>query len=250
MNQREYKRMFGVEDRHWWYVGLHELILETFAGEKGEAPLAILDAGCGTGRLCQLLQRFGTVEGCDASPQALSFSRLRGIDGLFQADLNEADLGTNRYDVITSIDVLYHKAIKDEGEVLARFFRALKPGGLLILNLVAFEFLRSTHDIAVHTRKRYTRDSLLPIIAGQGFAIERATYRLGFLFIPIAIYRLIKKLLPHPPQAEEVDSDVSLPPAAVNAMLLQFVRAENRFLCSCSLPFGTSLYILARKPKS
>ena len=50
-----------------------------------------------------------------------------------------------------------HQAIRDDAPVLATLNRALKPGGALILNLVAFEFLRSPHDLAVHTRERYTR---------------------------------------------------------------------------------------------
>lgn len=248
MNEREYERMFRVEDRHWWYAGLHELILDSVAGEKGDGPLAILDAGCGTGRLCQLLQPFGMVAGCDASSQALAFSRSRGLGGLFHADLNQVDLGEKRYDVITSIDVLYHQAIIEEKEIIGRLYRALKPGGLLILNLVAFEFLRSTHDIAVHTRKRYTLGELLPVLTGQGFSIEKATYRLGFLFFPIAFYRLAKKLLSRPSQREQVDSDVYLPPSVINSLLLQLVRAENRFLRNYRLPFGTSVYVAARRP--
>jgi SAM-dependent methyltransferase len=250
MNEREYERMFQVEDRHWWYAGLHELILETVVREKGAEPLALLDAGCGTGRLCQLLQPFGRVEGCDASPQALAFSRSRGMNGLFQADLNHADLGESRYDVITSIDVLYHRAVQDEAQIIGRFYRALKPGGLLILNLVAFEFLRSTHDIAVHTRRRYTLGGVLQLLRGEGFAIEQATYRLGFLFFPIAIYRLAKKFFSHGAQAEQVDSDVYLPPPVVNALLLWLIRMENRFLRDCRLPFGTSVYAVVRRPKT
>ena len=77
MNQREYRRMFEVEDRHWWYVGLHELILAQvgrIAASAGE-PLRILDAGCGTGRLMELLASAGSVEGCDISPDAVAFCR-------------------------------------------------------------------------------------------------------------------------------------------------------------------------------
>lgn len=248
MNEREYERMFRVEDRHWWYAGLHELIMATVAAERAEEPLAILDAGCGTGRLCQLLQQFGHVTGCDASKQALELSRSRGLTELFHADLNDAVLGESCYDVITSIDVLYHQAIGDEEAVIANFHQALKPGGLLVLNLVAFEFLRSTHDIAVHTRRRYRVADLVPLLQRQGFVVEKASYRLAFLFAPIALYRLVKRFLPHSSQSEQVDSDVYLPPAGINSLLLQLVRAENRLLRHCALPFGTSVYIIARRP--
>jgi SAM-dependent methyltransferase len=249
MNEREYERMFRVEDSHWWYVSLHELILDRVTEEvRSGRTLRLLDAGCGTGRLCSLLEKFGQVEGCDLSQQAIAYSRERGLTAVFCADLNGADLGEERYDVITSIDVLYHRAVADDAAILAKFYRALKPGGLLILNLVAHEFLRSTHDIAVHTRKRYTRKELLPILAEEGFAVERATYRPGFLFIPIACYRLTKRLLPYQREAALVESDVRLPSPLFNRLLLFLARAENHFLRRHSSPFGSSLFITARRP--
>lgn len=248
MNEREYDIMYAVEDRHWWYAALHDLVLRFVARENAaRGELAILDAGCGTGRLCQLLTRFGQVEGCDISEQALDYCRRRAIT-VFPADLSQADLGDERYDVITSMDVLYHQAIVDELPVLSSFYRALKPGGLLILNLVAHEFLRSTHDIAVHTRRRYTRADLLPLLAQAGFAVERASYRLTFLFLPIAAYRLGRRLFSPGAAPEEVLSDVHLPPRAVNGVLRRLTLAENRLIERHDLPFGTSLFAVARKP--
>ena len=50
MEPSEYKMMFEVEDRHWWYVGMQRLTLRLLHQVYGEvANLAILDAGCGTG---------------------------------------------------------------------------------------------------------------------------------------------------------------------------------------------------------
>lgn len=249
MNEREYALMFSVEEEHWWFVALHELVVRYVAREaERHGALTILDAGCGTGRLCQLLQPFGWVCGCDVAEPALAFCRQRGIE-VFAADLNTADLGESRFDAITSIDVLYHQAIRDDAPVLAALFRALKPGGMLILNLVAFEFLRSTHDLAVHTRERYTRATLLDRLATAGFSGEIASYRLTMLFPIIALIRLGKRLLHHDHIAtDEVTSDVRLPPRLLNRLLLGVLRLENRLIGRVSLPFGTSLFVVARKP--
>jgi SAM-dependent methyltransferase len=247
MNEREYDIMYTAEESHWWYLALHEFITGFVAVEASRGRLDILDAGCGTGRLCQLMEPYGRVTGCDFSDRAIALCRKRGLERVFRADLNTADLGTEQYHVITSIDVLYHRAIGDDAPVLASFYRALKPGGLLILNLVAYEFLRSTHDVAVHTRKRYTMGELLPVLTAAGFTVERATYRLGLLFPPIFLMRLVKRLLPSPPDERLVDSDVSLPHPLLNRLLLAGMRAENRFLRNFSLPCGTSLFVVARK---
>lgn len=248
MEHAEYDKMSAVEDAHWWYVGLHELILHFTANERARrGSLAILDAGCGTGRLCQLMSGLGNVTGCDVSDRALELSAKRGVK-TFPADLNALDVPERSYDVVTSIDVLYHKWIPDDRAVLARFYRALKPGGLLILNLPAYGFLLSTHDTAIHTRERYTRNGAAAKLEAAGFSVEKATYRVSPLFPLIAAYRLIQKLR-DPKGEDEAGSDVWMPGRTVNGFFLGLIRLENFFIRNgAGMPFGTSLFILARKP--
>lgn len=251
MNLIEYSRMFEAEEHHWWYVGLHELILATVKQESqrlGRA-LKIFDAGCGTGRLCQLLKEQGhEVSGCDVSDEALRLCRLRGVDAVYQADLNKIELEAEDFDVITSIDVLYHADISNDVNVMKRLHNALKPGGLLILNLVAYEFLRSTHDIAVHTRERYTKKSLSRRIIKAGFAVESIRYRVSLIFPFIATYRLLARYLyRHKSNYSEVDSDVTMPNAGINRLLLQQLRLENRALNFFPFPLGNSIFARARR---
>lgn len=251
MNRIEYARMYEAEDRHWWYVGLHKLILETIQRESRRLgrPLDIFDAGCGTGRLCQLMSLQGhRVAGCDASEEALRLCRLRGIDTMAMADLNSIELEPAQYDVITSIDVLYHTGVTDDVAVMRRLRSGLKPGGMLILNLVALEFLRSTHDIAVHTRERYTRKGLCERLAAAGFDVSLASYRVGTLFPFIAVYRLWARYFRrHQVEANKVDSDVNLPNPLLNVLLLKMIELENRMLNIFSMPFGSSLFVVARR---
>lgn len=251
MNQIEYTRMYAAEDRHWWYVGLHKLILETIQKESLSLgrPLDIFDAGCGTGRLCQLLKLQGhLVEGCDGAEEALRLCRLRGIDTMAMADLNTLEIEAGSYDVITSIDVLYHADVVDDSAVMRRLRSGLRPGGMLILNLVAHEFLRSTHDIAVHTRERYTRATLCRRVQESGFEISFATYRVSILFPFIALYRLWSRLaLCRGADPGEVASDVSSPHPLLNALLLKSIELENALFRVTALPFGSSLFVVARK---
>jgi SAM-dependent methyltransferase len=248
VNLREYRQMFDVEETHWWYATLHDLVLRVVARERREErPLKILDAGCGTGRLCSLLATLGEVTGCDSSDEALAFCRERRLPDLFRADLNHADLGESRYDVITAIDVLYHRDIVDDRAVVARLHRALRPGGLLVVNLVAFELLRSSHDLAVQTRKRYTRRDVRELLAGNGFRVELVTCRLALLFLPIAALRLVRRLTRAGRDPAEVLSDVTAPPPLLNRLLRTLTLLENRVVLSLPLPLGTSVFALARK---
>lgn len=249
MNAAEYQRMFVVEDRHWWYVALHELILSWVAAEaEAKGPLQIFDAGCGTGRLAQLLAPYGEISGCDTSPLAIAFCRRRGLSAMTQASLQDVTLPIDHYDVITCIDVLYHRGIDDDGAVLEKLRSALKPGGLLLIHLVAGPALYSSHDVAVHSRERYTRTLLQERLERAGLAIERLTYRLSTLFPLIAAWRRLRRReVSDASQAEEVVSDVALPPALINTALLSLIRLENRLLRHLNLPCGSSLFAVCRR---
>lgn len=251
MNPGEYTRMYEVEDHHWWYAGLHRLILKTIRREtlRLGRPLTIFDAGCGTGRLCQLMTSSGhTTGGCDASEEALRLCRTRGVAGVFQADLNTLELEREAFDAITSIDVLYHSGIVDDVAVLRRLWHGLRPGGMLVLNLVAHEFLRSTHDIAVHTRERYTSATLRERLHAAGFEIEFISYRVSALFPLIALFRLMARLHHRPDAApHDVVSDTARINPVINFLLLGILAMENSFLDYSPLPIGSSLFAIARK---
>ena len=250
MNDIEYERMYRAEEHHWWYVALHDLIIRCVRREAHRrGPRAILDAGCGTGRLMELMAPFGSVTGCDRSPLALRFCRQRGFESTFSADLNNADLGASRYDLITSIDVLYHKAVQDELAILTRFRNALKPDGCLILNLVAFESLRSTHDIAVHTRRRYRRSEVMQLVLSAGFQVELLSYRPCLPFPAVATYRALRRITTDTSKPERVASDVGLPNPLLNRIMLSTCRTENALVFhGMRLPFGTSVFAVARRP--
>lgn len=250
MNPIEYTRMYQSEDSHWWYVGLHELVLERVERESRRLnrPLRILDAGCGTGRLCELMSAYGQVEGIDASENAIRYCVKRGVNAKL-ADLNELAPEDGAYDVITSIDVLYHAGIRDDVAVLKNLHSALRPGGILILNLVAFEFLRSSHDAAVHTRERYTLPILRHRLAASGFTEIFASYRVSIIFPLIAIYRLLQRFiyLRHSCCGQEVDSDLFIPPSSINSMLLSLIRAENSVMSILRFPLGSSIFAVASR---
>ena len=197
MRRSEYLAMYRVEDDHWWYRTLHELVLGYVPANRS---LRVLDAGCGTGRLLELLRPHGRAEGCDASLLALHFCRKRGVDAA-RLDLNTDCLEPCGYDLITSIDVLYHRAVRDDVSVLRKLHAALKPEGRLILQVPAYEWLRSNHDEAVHTGRRYTRKEVEAMVKACGFVVEKSTYRVALLFVPIAAVRLLQKLTTHPDRA-------------------------------------------------
>lgn len=98
-----------------------------------------LDVGCGTGSFTRLLaDRAARVDAIDLSPGMIEVARKRSegrSNVSFEvADLLDAPLEPERYDVIASLATLHHVPLEP---ALTRFAEALRPGGtLLVLDLL------------------------------------------------------------------------------------------------------------------
>lgn len=75
MEKSEYLRMYKLESNFWWYKVLNELVDSTIGCYKPEGPINILDAGCGTGRMMEINQKYGTVTGIDYSEDAVTYAK-------------------------------------------------------------------------------------------------------------------------------------------------------------------------------
>jgi SAM-dependent methyltransferase len=248
MESHEYTLMYECETHLWWYRGLHELLVALLSRLPGSAAggLEIFDAGCGTGRTAEVLAPFGRVTGIDYAPEAIDYCRRRGLTGLEQGDLNTWPFPNGRYDLIVSLDVLSVRGITDDLAVLDRMYRALKPGGRLILNLPAFPAIYRQHDRAVANVRRYRRSMIRPILGRFGFVVDYAGYRLPMLFV-IIVAQKIGQALMRP--ASTTVSDVKMPAPWINSLFLALHRLENLGIrAGLRYPLGSSLLLICRKP--
>jgi SAM-dependent methyltransferase len=103
----------------------------------GYAPVSILDAGCGTGRVAIELSRRGyDVMGVDLDQAMLEEARTKAPDLTWlQGDLAdpELDLGGRTFDLIVMAgNVLIFVTPGTEGAVMRNVARWLRPGGHLV----------------------------------------------------------------------------------------------------------------------
>jgi SAM-dependent methyltransferase len=245
---QEYRRMAAVEQDHWWYRALHELVLAAIRRRSPATDLRIVDAGCGTGGLMLFLGARGyrQVQGFDLSEHAVDRCRAAGLtvgqDSLANIGARH---GAGMVDVVVSNDVLYFLTPEQQGRFLEGCHAVLGPSGLLIMNLPALAAFRGIHDVSVGIGRRFSRPAVRQLLQANGFDPERETYW-PFLLSPlIFLVRLGQRIRLRLQAGVAVRSDVSLPPRALNALLYRLVRFENRRLSR--KPWGSSLFVVARR---
>ena len=162
------------------------------------ADCAALDVGCGGGLLSEAMAACGAkVTGIDLSAAALAVAREHADGGSLAVDYLEttveshADTVSERYDVVTCMEMLEH--VPDPTSVLLASARCLRPGGYLfastlnrtpksfLLGIVTAEYVlgllpKGTHRYASFIRpsemRRWGRSANLQMCSAAGLAYD------------------------------------------------------------------------------
>jgi SAM-dependent methyltransferase len=212
----------------------------------------VLDAGCGTGENLRFLRELldpAYLGGFDVSEEALALARIKapGAD-LYTGDVCDPGVRTETLDLVVSCDVIYVPGAKRAMPGLRRLVAHLRPGGLLVLNLPAYRWLYSRHDVAVHSSERYTAGEVQGLLRALGLEVEILSYRLCLLFPLVLASRLPGKLRARPGDPTARSDLHRVPSEAVSRALLAVLRLENALIArGVRLPFGSSIFAVGRK---
>jgi SAM-dependent methyltransferase len=243
MERREYERLAAVEERGWWFRGLHANLIRAWQRRtKNNAGVILLDAGCGTGGLLTRLgqaapssQRFGL----EYDPGAAETARDKSGAILIVGSILAPPLAARSCDAIFSADVLCHRGV-EPAEALAALAPCLKPRGLLLLNLPAYRWLFSGHDLAVDNVRRFGGGEIRALLRDAGFVEIRIGYWNSLLFPLMVAQRLIHR---------DAKSDVELLPPLIERLFGAVLHCELALgACGLRLPFGGSILATAVKP--
>lgn len=257
MEAEEYALMDAVEDRMWWYRALHAMVLRALAHAPAPPGLPLLDAGCGTGgllrRLAQAMAEGALparpLAGFDIAEAAIVRARAKVPQArLLLASANDLPFADASIGAAVSIDVLCHRAV-NEPRALAELRRALAPGGVLVLNMPAHQWLYSAHDRRVHTRERYSRTLLRARLEAAGFRVAELLHWNSLLFPLLVVQRKLLTRSGEGEAAPQDRSDVAAFSPPIEA-IFRGVTAAERWLIGRGLrfPVGGSILAVAVKP--
>ncbi len=181
------------------------------------------------------------VVSLDLSEAALALARQSGTRRPVRATVEELPFANDSFDGVASLDVLYHEAVLDDTRAIREVARILRPGGLLVLNLPAYRWMRSPHDVAAGTARRYTRGQVEALLIHGGLVPLRISYRNTLLF-PLAVVR--RKVL------RATGTDLRPVHPVLNRLFGAILRAEGLWLRWGTFPFGLSVFAVARKAQT
>jgi len=227
----------------WYYRALHRHIVRSVKPRSSAMELKLLDAGCGTGGL---LRRLGEAypawrcTGLDLSTVACDQARERTRAEVIHGSVAALPFADAIFDVAVSCDVLCQ--VSDAGLAALEIYRCLKPGGIVVITMPAYQWMYSYHDREVANLRRYSRREVNALLSDVGFAVVASTYW-NLLPFPLAVLR--RKILP----PVKSGSDVRLFSTPVEAAFNAMMALEHGWLAAGGrLPFGSSVLTVARKP--
>lgn len=153
---------------------------------RSPASIKALDFGAGTGTYAEMLRDEGFAIDC-LEPDEKQAKLLKSKK--FTVIKNINDVKKSSYDVIYSFNVFEH--IEDDLGVARVVSEKLKPGGLFVVYVPAFQLLYSAMDRKVEHHRRYRIERLRAMADQSAMSIVNIQYCDPLGFPAALVYKLI-----------------------------------------------------------
>jgi ubiquinone/menaquinone biosynthesis C-methylase UbiE len=191
-----FNRWAGSYDRHWmqriFFAPIQRTVLQLAAEQVGR-PGAIIDVGCGTGKLLKAAEkRFpgAKLVGVDAALEMVKYAQISNPTGTIefrQATAEDLPFPNAQFDLVFSTMTFHHW--HDQTRGLAEVARVLTPSGRwLLADFVATGFMRPLRSL-LRLHQFPERAGLQSMLSKAGLTVvaERRVPGLGGQVAVIAI---------------------------------------------------------------
>lgn len=231
----------------WWFAGRHDLVSRIFC-TFGLENNRVLEIGCCSGENSKIFNDSIIYYGVDISLNVIKRGNCNNDKNnknknLILSDANHLPFSDKKFDVVLMLDVLEH--IEDDILAIEEAHRVLKDDGFMIVLVPAFEFLWDEHDILNEHKRRYTKSGLATKI-NRKFNMARMSYWNFFLFVPIALMKIIKRI-----RMKKTADFVALPDIVNNTLFLNILKIENYLIQrKIYIPIGVSIVCICKNEKN
>jgi len=223
---------------YWWYVARSHLLETALSRYAANARLA-LDLGSADGPSAGWISDIATnVASVDIDPRGIGTTGVCGSAMALPFD-------DETFDVVSAFDVIEH--CEPESVALAEVSRVLRPGGVFLMAVPAYQWAWSDHDVANGHHRRYTTARASASVTASGLEVLRSTYAFASVFPLFAAERLARRMTGRRTEAQDIAEIPSVPPS-LNTALTKLSRLDSAVLRRRDLPFGSSVFLAARKP--
>ncbi|HXK53636.1 MAG TPA: class I SAM-dependent methyltransferase [Hyphomicrobiales bacterium] len=182
------------EASHFWFSPRRDLIVWALRHFFPNAR-SFMEIGCGNGPVLAAIAQMRpdlALFGAELHPKGLERASQRlGTRAQFvQMDAREINL-RDEIDVIGAFDVIEH--IAEDERVLEQMYKAVRPGGGILVAVPQHPFLWSESDERLFHQRRYERGEMERKMRAAGFDVIWSTSYTSLLFPAMAASRLLAR---------------------------------------------------------
>jgi SAM-dependent methyltransferase len=251
MERTYYKEYYHLERKNWWFIVRRKILQERISRLlNNPKDLEILNAGAATGSTSEMLSVFGNVVSLEYDEECCRFTREILTTPLVQGSILEMPFAGEHFDLVCAFDVIEH--VEDDAVAVAEMYRVCKPGGYVAITVPAYMFLWGQHDVINQHYRRYTIKQLKTLAGQHNGKIIYTTYFNSGLFIPIAAFRILMRMVEkiniRKKQDASSDHEVFGTEGFFNK-LLSGIFSIDRILLKCGVrfPMGVSIMLFFKK---
>jgi SAM-dependent methyltransferase len=243
MDPAAYAAEAKIEATHWWFTQRRQLFARLISQNDIPRDAVVVDIGTGTGANLRLLREMGfsNVTGIEPNPEAAHWCAEKGLGPVQQGDIRSLPLADRSVDLVLATDVIEH--VKEDADAVAEMFRVLRPGGLALFTVPAFQSLWGLQDDMSHHQRRYRMNSFQSLVKGAGFEIKQNFYFNYILFVPIFAARQVIRVL-----GIKANSENEFNNRFLNRVLEAVFGFDVYTAPKIRPPFGVSILTLVQRP--